>query len=337
MRKLPPVNEALFEIYTDEVPGLLRELAHTPALARLKDVGMNCGLEYTSFPLYCDLKPYSRYDHSVGVAYIIWHFTRDIRQALAGLFHDISTPVFAHVVDFLNGDHLTQESTEEKTEKMIRESKEIMAVLDREGISVAEVADYHQYPVADNPSGRLSADRLEYTLGNFLNFHTGTLEDCVRFYRDLTVGTNEYGEPELVFHDLENARSFAEKALVNSVIYSQDEDRYAMEYLAGILRKAMNRRVLYYEDLWTTEPEVIARLKSDPEILREWEKFGGFSRVEKSAEKQTGDGWLKIDAKRRYIDPYTEGYGRISEGLAEMKEKIDGYRNLSYDYYLKGY
>ena len=226
---------------------------------------------------------------------------------------------------------------QQKTEKMIRESKEIMAVLDREGISVAEVADYHQYPVADNPSGRLSADRLEYTLGNFLNFHTGTLEDCVRFYRDLTVGTNEYGEPELVFHDLENARSFAEKALVNSVIYSQDEDRYAMEYLAGILRKAMNRRVLNYEDLWTTEPEVIARLKSDPEILREWEKFGGFSRVEKSAEKQTGDGWLKIDAKRRYIDPYTEGCGRISEGLAEMKEKIDGYRNLSYDYYLKGY
>ena len=95
----------LWPVYHPDVPGFLQALAETPELRRLKEVGMNCGCEYTDFPLYRHTKPYSRFDHSVGVALILWHFTGSPRQTVAGLLHDIATPVFAHVVDFLNGDH----------------------------------------------------------------------------------------------------------------------------------------------------------------------------------------------------------------------------------------
>ncbi len=47
----------------------------------------------------------------------------------------------------MNGDSETQESTEERTEEIIRNSKEIMALLDRDSIKVEEVADYHIYPI----------------------------------------------------------------------------------------------------------------------------------------------------------------------------------------------
>ena len=89
-----------WSLYHPEIPEFLRRLAETPPMARLRQVGMNCGCEYTSFPHFAGWAPYSRFDHSVGVGLIVWHFTGDLRQSAAGLLHDAATPAFAHVVDF---------------------------------------------------------------------------------------------------------------------------------------------------------------------------------------------------------------------------------------------
>ena len=70
----------------------------------------------------------------------------------------------------MNGDHETRESTEELTTYMIKNSKEILELLERDNIKVNEVDDYHIYPIADNDTQKLSADRLEYTLTNGLYF-----------------------------------------------------------------------------------------------------------------------------------------------------------------------
>lgn len=160
------------EIYS-ELPQQLLTMAETPVMQRLKHVGMHCGCEYTAYPIYRKATaPYSRYTHSLGTAAIVWHFTHDLKQAVAAMLHDIATPAFAHVVDFLNGDHLRQESTESRTRAMIASSPELMALLDKSGLTIDDVDDYHRYPIADNDSPRLSADRLEYTLGNaHLVFH----------------------------------------------------------------------------------------------------------------------------------------------------------------------
>lgn len=56
-------------IYSDSIPPLLAQLAETPAMQRLLDVGMHCGCEYTKFPILARARrAYSRYEHSVGVA-----------------------------------------------------------------------------------------------------------------------------------------------------------------------------------------------------------------------------------------------------------------------------
>ena len=88
-----------YSMYHPEIPEFIHAFAETSAVRRLMGVGMNCGCEYTSFSRFEGLDAYSRYDHSLGVALIIWHFTHDIAQSVAGLFHDVATPVFAHVVD----------------------------------------------------------------------------------------------------------------------------------------------------------------------------------------------------------------------------------------------
>ena len=66
----------LWNIYHPTIPGIIAEAIDAPEMLRLQNVGMNCGCEYTSFPLFQRIhEPYSRFDHSVGVALLIWRFT----------------------------------------------------------------------------------------------------------------------------------------------------------------------------------------------------------------------------------------------------------------------
>ena len=321
--------DQLWSLYHSEIPEFLREFAATPPMERLKQVGMNCGCEYTRFPRFAEIGPYSRYDHSLGVALIVWHFTADRAQALAGLFHDVTTPVFAHVVDFLNGDHLRQESTEAGVEACLASSPEVTALLNRYDIALEEISDYHQYPIADNDAPALSADRLEYTLGNLLNYGFADLERVEAMYRDLTVG-----QPELVFRTPETAAAFANGALRNSRVYVADEDRFAMQALADLLQLALERGTVTRAALWTTEPAVISMLEADPVCGPLWQQFRRYSRLLRSQEKPEGEKWVRVDAKKRYIDPLVPGLGRVSQWDGAFRRQLEAFRMLDFSSWL---
>lgn len=276
-------------------------------MQRLKDVGMHCGCEYTSFPMFVGLDNYSRYKHSVGCALIVWHFTQDRRQTIAALLHDIATPTFAHVADFLNGDHLKQESTENGTVNIIASSPEIMTRLKEWNIELEEVADYHVYPIADNDSPKLSADRLEYTLSNLVNYRITPTEKIKEWYDHLMVGKNEEGEDELMFDDFQIAEAFCLSALETSKIYVADEDRFAMQTLSELLCKHITRGVLSKNDLYRTESEVIALLQQDEEARQDWERFRALRHIHRGNHA----GAKTVLSKRRYINPYLNGKGRM--------------------------
>ncbi len=302
--------ERLQAIYHPDCPDFLSRMARAPAMRRLARVGMNCGCEYTAFPRFQRGRAYTRCLHSLGVGRIVWHFTRDPAQAVAGLLHDIATPVFAHVVDFLRGDYLTQESTEEGTEALIRGSKALCAVLEELGLRVEQVSDYHVYPIADNDSPRLSADRLEYTLGNSLNYGLLPAETIRALYQDLTVTQNEAGVPELAFLHPDKALCFARTALACSEIYVSPADRYSMQRLAELLGESLGLGILTQEDLYTDEPLVIAKLKASS-LAPAWAAFCRLHQAQTGPAPLDGR-WRQIPAKKRCIDPLVAGQGRVS-------------------------
>lgn len=299
-------------IYHNEIPAVLKDCIDTPCVQRLKNVGMNCGCEYTSFARFSGLLPYSRFDHSVGAALIVWHFTRDEKQAVAGLLHDVATPVFAHVVDFLKGDYTKQESTEDGTRTIIETDTALQGALHAHGLCTDDVSDYHRYPIADNDSPRMSADRLEYTLGNLINYRIRKMYEVKAFYADLSVGTNEDGAPELAFSDAKIAEDFAFASLACSKIYVSDEDRYAMQMLSELLRDAIALDVLSETDLNSTEPQVIAKLNADERTAAAWQRFRAYRSMRRADAPEDGGQWRRIPAKKRYIDPLIEGIGRVS-------------------------
>lgn len=113
------------------------------------------------------------------------------RETLSGLFHDIATPAFKHCIDFLNGDYVTQESTEDLTTTIISNSKEIMGLLKRDNITLERVDNYHIYPIADNDTPRLSSDRLEYSLSNGLfTYELKDFNSIKEMYQDIVIGKN---------------------------------------------------------------------------------------------------------------------------------------------------
>ena len=315
----------LWEIYDKQMPDFIRPFLKSASLERLQGVGMNCGCEYTGFPLFRKVLPYSRWDHSVGAALITWRMTREEAPTLAALFHDIAAPVFAHVIDFVKGDYVHQEATEAGTAVRIREDQLLTDLLAERHIPLDRVAEDRLYPLVNNETPRLCADRLEYTLGNLLHFGICTEEEIRNMYEALTLTRAEDGAEEPAFRDRETALRFARLALRCSRIYVSDEDRYAMQRLAELIRRAMEKDVLREEDLWTTEAEVIAGCCRDDELRREWETFRALSRTERAEQPDERPGWRQIPAKKRWIDPLVIGEERLSLLDPDFREEAEAF------------
>lgn len=323
-------------IYHPVIPDFVAVAASSPEMARLRAVGMNCGCEYTRLHSSMPLCPYSRFDHSLGVSLIVWHFTQDPGQTLAALFHDISTPVFAHVIDFLNGDYMRQESTEAGTREIIARSESIQSVLSDLHLVTEDVCDYHRYPIADNDAPKLAADRLEYSLGNMVSYGFADPQLITELYEDLTVGANEEARPELMFRTAGKALRFSDLAMRCSRLYVSDEDRYAMQALAVLLKDAIKCGTLSLQDLYTTEDAVIRRLCADPVFRKRWDDFRSLSAVISAEEPGPAGRWIRVSSKKRFIDPYVMDQGRAS-GLSEaLRADITEFLAAAQDCWLCG-
>lgn len=330
MKLFKSYNERIskyFEILEPNFPDWLNEYINTKEMQRLDGISVTCGTYYTDLLKF--KFQYSSLAHSVAVALIVWHFSHDKKQTLAGLFHDISTPVFKHAIDFLNGDYEKQESTEELTSKIIKNSTEIMKLLKRDNISLEEVEDYKIYPIADNDTPKLSADRLEYSLSNaLLVYNRANIEEIKKIYNDLEVQKNEDGVLEIGFKSKEIARDFVDLTSRLSLIYRGNVSRFSMQFLADLVKKLNEEKLIFKEDLYNlSEKDVIEIIKKSKykEIFNNWVKS---KKVLTSKTKPKEKYSVCCSAKVRYIDPLCNGE-RISKIDKSAKEKIE--ENFSFD------
>ena len=316
-----------FNVLEPNFPEWLNDYIETKELLKQRYISVTCGKIYSNL-FEIDFF-FSSLDHSVAVALIVWHFTHDKKQTLSGLFHDIATPVFKHCVDFLNGDYMTQESTEDLTSKIIGSSKEIMDLLKRDNIKLEEVDDYHIYPVADNDTPKLSADRLEYSLSNaLLTNKLLNIDEIKKIYSDVILDKDEEGTLELSFKSKATALEFVKITSKLSIIYREDRTRYSMQLLADIIKKLNEDRLITKEDLYNMkESEVIEIIENSKykDIFNIWKNA---KNIKVSKEKPENVYFVHHGAKIRYIDPLVnkKRISSISEGA---KEEID--KNLSYD------
>ena len=327
----PEAIKQLHHVYSPEIPDFLEPFILAPEMQRLGGVTQTCGVALTrSFDYKFIL---TRLDHSVGVALIIRHFTQDKAQTLAGLFHDISHTAFSHVGDFLRWDHENQESSEVYHDQILMNSAVITAELQKIWIPMDAVNDYTLYPIADNPWPQLAADRLEYNFCEVVS-RTGDVTIVRGIYNDITVLTNEHGQPELWFQNIEMATAFAYMALENDQqFFGWYESKLTMSFLTMILKEACDKHIFTLDDLYTLHDEQVFELiyaSQDRSLIAKLDYFKRI-RYYKVRQKQPDTKEFTVDTKikKRFIDPLvqtTQGVVRLRQIDTLFAEKVRYHR-----------
>jgi len=301
--------EKYHKILCSDYPDFLDEYVKLPILQRLDGVTLLCGTDWT--PLFKNRFYYSRLDHSIGTALIVWNFTHDVKQTLAGLFHDVSTPAFSHVIDFRNGDSLTQESTEINNQKMINEDMELSEILFSHGIYKYEVDNYHRYPVADNNIPGLSADRLEYMFPSGCSLDAiWTMDEIEKLYSQIAVLENDAGLPELGFLDEDAAFEYMRKFIEVSMILQHNEDKITMQLLADIVSRAVECKLITEEQLFMMSEKALvekfdelSKNNSDESFSRMYHTFRNMNVVQHTQDPLPDSYSISLSVKKRYVDP----------------------------------
>ena len=320
---------------TDDYPIFLAKYMKLPFLQRLDGVGVLCGTDWT--PLYNNRFFYSRLEHSVGTALIIWNFTHDKAQTVAGLLHDVSTPVFSHASDFRKGDALTQTATESTNAAILKNDELLLSLLAADKLTVEQVENYHRYPVADTEIPQLSADRLEYM------FPSGMiLDDCWELdeirqcYTDLSVLKNEKGEDELGFNTLATAELYCERFCRIGHILQLNENKLALQMLGHIMDLAEQEGLVSENDFMTLrEKQVIEKLDAavkdktaSTKLIQLYTTFRNMTKIRHTKKPLPEDKYycVSLKVKQRYINPLVktaDGTARLYDISPKARKIID--------------
>lgn len=271
------MEENLLKVYLELLeyskrPKFIDKYLKVPCLVRLKKVSYFCGMDYASKNVYNFKEAISRYDHSLTVALLTWKCTKNINATLAGLFHDIATPCFSHVIDYMNKDYEKQESTEEYTEKILKNDKYLEKCLKKDNIEIENIINFKKYNIVDNDRPKLCADRLDGVILTGISWTKNiNKKDIENIVKDIEIYDNEIGfkTKEIALKVLETSESI-------DVYCHSNEDNYMMELLATITKYVIENKFITYEDLYIlTEEDLINKFKNiDDKILTNYmEKF----------------------------------------------------------------
>ena len=277
-----------YEIYRKSlgnIPEFMKKYLELDIMKRLKGISLLCGMDYASKAVY-DFPYYiSRYDHSVNVALITWKLTHDKTETIAALFHDISTPVFSHVIDYFNNDLERQESTEELTGDILRGSLELNKCLEEDNIDIEDVINFKKFSIVDIDRPGVCADRIDGTICSAINWIKSVSgKECASIIDDLTISKNENGVREIAFRSMDKATLFTRlNDEINQATHTNN-DNYMMNLLSDIVRISIEEGITDYKSLfYITERELIEciedNLDLNEELKNKWNIFKSIKEI----------------------------------------------------------
>ena len=322
-------------IFVDkEYSTFIDKYLNTKTLKRLKHITQFCGCDYTS--LYSPLFLYTRFDHSLVVAHIVWHFSHDLTATIVALLHDAGTPCFAHTIDCVLGDYKDQESSERSIVDIVKKDEELLKMLKQDSIPLEELDNLLNYPILENKSPKLCADRLDGVLHTcYVGLHTHRLDEIKEVFNDLCVLKNETGKGEIGFKHKKYALKFVKMVYTYAKELQGNTDKYVMTYISELIKRAFDLKLINMDDLYEMkEEEIIRILKSN---FTSWESFVNAKKVI-STKIKPNQFCISIDTKKRNTIPLVQtkaGNVRIDSISKEAKEiysVLNKYKDLQYAY-----
>ncbi len=294
---------------------VLQDLINSGPVQRLKHVHQG-----GPSPFFADRAETKRFEHSLGVMFLLREFNASIEEQIAGLLHDVPHTAFSHVADFVfkNSEH---EYHDNFFEEVVMDSK-IPEILEEHGLDVDYILDESNFRLLERDAPDLCADRIDYFLRDALKAGKLGESEVEKLLNSLTVKDNRF-----VLKDKETAELYALKYVeADEKVWASPEEAGIYEVFASVLKRAMEIGLIEEEDLFGTDKEIMDLLErsGDPEIEERLELLCGDFRIERNKE----DYDFKVKTKARFVDPQVveEDMRRVSEVSEKVRERIEEHK-----------
>lgn len=306
---------------------VILELINCPTIQRLK--GVDQGGYFEPHVPGC---AHSRFEHSLGVYLLLRTFGATLEEQIAGIIHDASHAAFSHCIDYVldSGSQKEHNHQDNIFADFIKRS-EIPEILRKYDLNPDFIIDDANFPLKETKLPSLCADRIDYSLRGAIVFKE--IENGGYFLDNLETENNRW-----IFKDFASAKEYAELFLkLNNVYYAGLPTAAMMKTVGDCLRYALKQEYITEDDLYTTDEEVLAKIKShlsaDQKLELLFDKMNnkvGFKNDENDYES-------RIFCKSRIVDPLCRHEGeirRISDIDPEWKEIVER-ESAPKEYHLK--
>ncbi|MCK5491353.1 MAG: HD domain-containing protein [Candidatus Pacebacteria bacterium] len=291
---------------------------------RLKDISQ-CGVFKHSFLFDTE---FSRYEHSIGVYYLLKKFGAKKDECIAGLLHDISHGAFSHVLDLI----FINDGNEGFADSILYEkisNSHIEKLLKENGYSLDKVINNKKHRILDQELPDIAADRIDYTLRDPLGMN-------VQLARKI-INSLKIVKGEFVFDNSFVANLFAQQYyILNNEFWSSSFWTVNHKILAQIIKHSIEKGYIEKEDLFSLNDNQITKIieeKKDKEISKLIQKIKNLNcnkiKIIKKGEEYDYY-WKK---KNRFVDPKIligKKIKKLSAINPEWKLKLEHFKKHPY-------
>ena len=301
---------------------VIQELILSKPIQRLIKINQAGALRYVDLVKFRN----TRFEHSLGVYYLLRKFGATQEEQIAGLLHDVAHTAFSHVVDYIfEGGSQTQEYHEDWARQIVMQS-EIPAILDSHGIDFELVIDEKRFSMLERPIPDICADRLDYFFRDAVVYG---ISDSIRGDVGLFMSALQVNKGEFVFSNIEIAKRAALTFIeCGKEYWSNPLQTASFQLLADVMKTALSRGEIETKDFFLTDDELYEKLKKSfsPTVLKNLKMLQGLK-----AEDAAGGSGMIGYAKVRYIDPKVMQNGkikRLSEYDRSYRHAMEAYAAL---------
>lgn len=290
-----------FEI-TDPV---ILELLKSKPLERIKKINQY-GASYYRFS-HLDT---TRFEHSVGVCYILSRLNATLEEQVAGLLHDVPHTAFSHVIDFVFGGETGVPFHEEFHEAIINNS-EIPAILEKYNINTQNIFHNEKHTLLEQDLPDLCADRIDYFFRDMVTDKAMTTKEVEDLFSDMA-----RFEQDIAFEHQDIAKQFAEKFRdASDRLWGNPYQAALYHIFAEAIKIGLIEKVIDFKDLFSTDEIVYNKLvdsNNDSIIYRlNQVKDLKIDSAQRADPAMAGDYDFFIKAKIRIVNPYILKQGKL--------------------------
>jgi len=268
---------------------------------------------------------FSRFEHSLGVSYLLRIAGASISEQIHGLLHDINHTAFSHAIDYVvkEGTEATQSYQDDTFLDFVMSSC-IPNILEKNGFNTEYIVDSNNFPLEERPLPELCADRLDYAMRSLYHYQLMDISEI----KDM-IASLKNDQTRWIFINREAASRFASAfAKLNSNIFSSFKAGVMYRSIGDCVGYALRKNVISHADLLTTDTAVSDKLssaaKSDYELHKFWERMNG--RIH--AVPCDDDDAIEVECKSRVVDPlFLENNNQIRR----LSDVDDGWKSFVVD------